>query len=61
MKQMKIVILKCEPSKIFQKKLKKSFYMPYDNIEDIWKNLLIKADISLVSDFLFEASPPKCL
>ena len=30
--------------------------MPYDNIEDIWKYLLIKADISLVSDFWFEAS-----
>ena len=29
--------------------------MPYDNIEDIWKYLLIKADISLVSDFWFEA------
>ena len=31
--------------------------MPYDNIEDIWKYLLIKADISLVSDFWFE--PPQ--
>ena len=30
--------------------------MPYENIEDIWKYLLIKADISLVSDFWFEAS-----
>ena len=29
--------------------------MPYDNIEDIWKYLVIKADISLVSDFWFEA------
>ena len=29
--------------------------MPYDNIEDIWKYLLIKAEITLVSDFWFEA------
>ena len=29
--------------------------MPYDNIEDIWKYLLIKADISLVSDFWLQA------
>ena len=33
--------------------------MPYDNIEDIWKYLLIKADISLVSDFWFEVPPKK--
>ena len=30
--------------------------MPYDNIENIWRYLLIKADISLVSDFWFEVS-----
>ena len=29
--------------------------MSYDNIESIWRHLLIKADISLVSDFWFEA------
>ena len=33
--------------------------MPYDNIEDIWKYPLIKADISSVSDFWFEAPPQK--
>ena len=31
--------------------------MPYENIKDIWKYLRIKVDISLVSDFWFEASP----
>ena len=30
--------------------------MSYDNIESIWRHLLIKADISLVSDFWFEVS-----
>ena len=31
--------------------------MPYENIEDIWKYLLIKADISWVSNVWFE--PPQ--
>ena len=35
--------------------------MPYDNIENIWRYLLIKADISLVSDFWFKETPRSIL